>query len=267
MVCPLPGDPRHRESISDSPPAGNNGSGSLTLRGITGDLYLSCTARPFAVRDVRVETSLEAKRVTFNLALDAAPPPGFTVEAEAVMGDERTAFAARPVAADEIRDGRLRVSFPWPKPKVWDLDTPQNQYRATVTLRAADDLGVLASFSMPHVKEFDWKLDNPEQARLYRQLGDWLEHWQQDGVKPVFFVEWRLPHIASWSTYRGPNFIWRTPAIQQIWDAEYAAAEKGPDAYRPTPDVVRSLFCRTAVTGTLPRCALRAGPRISYHSA
>ncbi len=207
-------------------------------------------------------------------------------------------------------------------------------------LMAADDLGVLNAFSMPHVKDFEWKLndpqmqesykaladrllqlaanhpsvvlytmnhnatgykgdqnpqcidgvfspDNPEKgqgnkqrvqalqaANLVKQLdpsrpvyhhqsgnlgdmytintylnwsprqerSDWLEHWQEKGVKPLFFVEWGLPHVASWSSYRGPNFIWRTPALQQVWDAEFAAAYKGAAAYQPDPKATALLL-------------------------
>ncbi len=65
-----------------------------------------------------------------------------------------------------------------------------------------------------------------------QERSDWMKHWAANGVKPVFFVEWGLPHISSWSSYRGPAFIWRTKAFQSLWATEYAAAEIGEDAYR-----------------------------------
>lgn len=65
-----------------------------------------------------------------------------------------------------------------------------------------------------------------------QERSDWMKHWAVNGVKPVFFVEWGLPHISSWSSYRGPAFIWRTKAFQSLWATEYAAAELGEDAYR-----------------------------------
>ena len=65
-----------------------------------------------------------------------------------------------------------------------------------------------------------------------QERSDWMKHWAANGVKPAFFVEWGLPHISSWSSYRGPAFIWRTEAFQSIWAAEFAAAEIGEDAYR-----------------------------------
>ncbi len=200
-------------------------------------------------------------------------------------------------------------------------------------LDAADAAGVLCSVSLPHVKNFDWRLDEPGPARRYRQLcewiirrvrehpsvvlyamnhnacgykgdqnprrmdgvyspddpkfggpgrnrrqallaaeiarsidptrpvyhhqsgnlgemytvniylnwapmqerSDWLEHWSARGVKPMFFVEWGLPHVSSWSSYRGPNFIWRSEEFQSIRDAEFNAAYLGGGAYEMTP--------------------------------
>lgn len=69
-----------------------------------------------------------------------------------------------------------------------------------------------------------------------QERSDWLGHWAETGVKPLFFVEWGLPHIASWSSFRGPAFIWRSEAFQQAWDSEFAAALIGEQAYRMTPE-------------------------------
>ncbi|MBR5078220.1 MAG: hypothetical protein IKX30_05705 [Victivallales bacterium] len=69
-----------------------------------------------------------------------------------------------------------------------------------------------------------------------QERSDWMKHWALNGVKPVFFVEWGLPHISSWSSYRGPGFIWRTKAFQSLWATEYAAAEIGEEAYRQASD-------------------------------
>lgn len=74
-----------------------------------------------------------------------------------------------------------------------------------------------------------------------QERSDWLEHWAEKGVKPLFFVEWGMPHIASWSSYRGPEFIWRCNAFQQIWDSEFAAPCIGEPAYAMTPAKVKAL--------------------------
>jgi hypothetical protein len=64
-----------------------------------------------------------------------------------------------------------------------------------------------------------------------RERSRWLNVWATEGAKPFFFVEWGLPHIASWSSYRGPQFIWRAEVMQQAWTHEFAATFKGDDAY------------------------------------
>ncbi len=65
-----------------------------------------------------------------------------------------------------------------------------------------------------------------------QERSDWLENWERNGTMPLMFVEWGLPHIASWSSYRGPTFIWSGNVLQCIWFNEYNAAILGEDAYR-----------------------------------
>ena len=65
-----------------------------------------------------------------------------------------------------------------------------------------------------------------------QERSEWMRNWSQNGVKPFFFVEWGLPHIASWSSYRGPQFIWRYEAFQQVWDSEFAASILGDKTYK-----------------------------------
>ena len=75
-----------------------------------------------------------------------------------------------------------------------------------------------------------------------QERSDWLAHWSAEGVKPLFFVEWGMPHISSWSSYRGPLFIWRKAGYQSLWASEFAAALRGDAAYEgDTPETVRAL--------------------------
>ena len=68
-----------------------------------------------------------------------------------------------------------------------------------------------------------------------QERDDWLETWEQQGVQPVMFVEWGVPHVASWSSYRGPDFIWSARPVQCLWLNEYNAAILGEEAYRQAP--------------------------------
>ena len=74
-----------------------------------------------------------------------------------------------------------------------------------------------------------------------QERGDWLEPWENNGTMPVFFVEWGLPHVASWSSWRGPEFIWNSKVLQCLWVNEYNAAILGEEAYR-FEEAKRSLY-------------------------
>ncbi len=74
-----------------------------------------------------------------------------------------------------------------------------------------------------------------------QERSEWLEHWATVGVKPLFFVEWGLPHISNWSSYRGPKFIWSHPAFQSLWISEYAAQFWGDAAYQSTSEAHAAL--------------------------
>ncbi len=80
---------------------------------------------------------------------------------------------------------------------------------------------------------FNWA---PKQER-----SDWLENFSETGRYPLSFVEWGLPHIASFSSYRWPEFIWRTEDVMTVWDAEYLAAEYGDSAAEWTPERLKLL--------------------------
>ena len=64
-----------------------------------------------------------------------------------------------------------------------------------------------------------------------QERSDWLEHWERKGTIPILFVEYGIPHVASWSTNRGPGFIWRSPEVQGTWLDEFNAEYLGEEAY------------------------------------
>ena len=74
-----------------------------------------------------------------------------------------------------------------------------------------------------------------------QERSDWLGHWHEKGVKPVFFVEWGMPHISTWSSWRGPEFIWRSSVWQSLMAMEGAAQFLGEAAYEDTPEMHAAL--------------------------
>ncbi len=65
-----------------------------------------------------------------------------------------------------------------------------------------------------------------------QERSDWFEEWEARGTKPLMLVEWGMPHTASWSSFRGPAFIWSSPAVQWVWLNEFNAEILGETAYR-----------------------------------
>lgn len=76
-----------------------------------------------------------------------------------------------------------------------------------------------------------------------QERSDYLETWEAEGDMPLFLVEWGLPHVASWSSYRGPEFIWSCKAVQAAWIDEYNSMILGEEAYRP--DAAKLAFLKT----------------------
>ncbi len=69
-----------------------------------------------------------------------------------------------------------------------------------------------------------------------QERSDWLELWEKNGTMPIIFVEYGVPHVASWSSNRGPLFIWRSPGVQGTWLDEFNAETLGEEVYAHTPN-------------------------------
>ncbi|MBR0460354.1 MAG: hypothetical protein IJJ26_14065 [Victivallales bacterium] len=76
-----------------------------------------------------------------------------------------------------------------------------------------------------------------------QERADWLSYWEKNGTAPLMFVKYGMPHIASWSSYRGPLFIWRAAAVQVFWLDEFDAETLGEESYR-MDDAKRDYFSR-----------------------
>lgn len=60
---------------------------------------------------------------------------------------------------------------------------------------------------------------------------EWVSHWAESGVKPLFFVEFGLPHHASWGGHRTGPFIWRNKVNSEPLAAEFSAMYNGDEAF------------------------------------
>ena len=127
-------------------------------------------------------------------------------------------------------------------------DTPQRSFRNRHQAQIAARIARSIDGTRPIYHHESGNLDDFHTVNIYlnwapvQERSDWLQHWSEAGVKPLFFVEWGMPHISSWSSYRGPLFIWRCTAFQSLWASEFAAAFRGDAAYEgDVPEVVKAL--------------------------
>ena len=127
-------------------------------------------------------------------------------------------------------------------------DTPQRSFRNRHQAQIAARIARALDGTRPIYHHESGNLDDFHTVNIYlnwapvQERSDWLQHWSETGVKPLFFVEWGMPHVSSWSSYRGPLFIWRCTAYQSLWASEFAAAFRGDAAYEgDTPEVVKAL--------------------------
>lgn len=71
----------------------------------------------------------------------------------------------------------------------------------------------------------------PLQERL-----DWLRRYAMAGRKPIFLVEFGMPHHASFQRHRGAPFIWTNEVHAEPLSTEFAAIYFGDAAYDLAPE-------------------------------
>jgi beta-galactosidase len=123
--------------------------GNVARRGLCGDVYLVSTPRGPRLGDVRVETSVRNWRISFDAAVeDLAPDGRYVLRAQVTdQGPPVAQFAGEPFSGSDAANGRITLTGDWHADKLWDTNTPQNQYEFSVTL--ADAAGQALDVSIP----------------------------------------------------------------------------------------------------------------------
>ena len=110
--------------------------GRVERRGLCGDVYLVGTPQGARVTDVKVDTSVRKKEITFEAALEGlAADAQCAVRAEIMDGGRSVKeFTSKPFRGNDLKDGRIAFTEGWMADKLWDLNTPQNTYQANLSL-------------------------------------------------------------------------------------------------------------------------------------
>jgi len=116
-------------------------AGRVERRGLCGDVYLVSSPAGARIGDVRVETSVRNWEIAFDVALAGlAADRSYRVRAQIADGaGPAKEFTSQPFQPNELAGGRIRVTENWRPEKLWDTDTPLNQY--TVSLSLLDSAG------------------------------------------------------------------------------------------------------------------------------
>lgn len=125
-------------SFSDTANARTTES-TVVRRGLCGDVYLVSTPAGPRISDVRVETSVRRWQITFNTKLAALDPAArYALRAVITDGSRQVREVVSSLfQAKDLTDGRIYVSANWKPEKLWDLNTPGNQYNVSVSLASA----------------------------------------------------------------------------------------------------------------------------------
>jgi hypothetical protein len=109
---------------------------TVERRGLCGDVWLIGEPAGARLADVRIDTSFRQSQITFGAAVQGLSGDGrYTLRARiSDQGHPVAEFASPPFAAGSLKDGRAAFTASWKPPKLWDLNTPQNQYAAELSL-------------------------------------------------------------------------------------------------------------------------------------
>jgi beta-galactosidase len=110
--------------------------GRVARRGLCGDVYLIGEPAGPRITNVKVDTSVRNWQITLGAELAGLAPDGrYALRAEVTdNGRSVVQFTSDPFTAADLKDGSTTFTERWHPDKLWDTNTPQNQYDMSVSL-------------------------------------------------------------------------------------------------------------------------------------
>lgn len=126
-------------SYSDSNSA-REVKGTVRRRGLCGDVYLVSTPNGARLDDVKVDTSVRNKKITFESALlGLSADEQYALRARVSKNGRSVAeFMSKILDPSDVHDGRIAFTEKWQAERLWDTHTPENQYEVSMSLFDAD---------------------------------------------------------------------------------------------------------------------------------
>jgi beta-galactosidase len=110
--------------------------GTVERRGLCGDVFLVSTPRGPKIADVNVDTSVRKRELTINAGVDGLEPNGHYNFRTRIMkgGSALKEFASPSFQGSNLKNGRFAFREAWMPDKLWDSNTPQNNFDLQVSL-------------------------------------------------------------------------------------------------------------------------------------
>ncbi len=123
------------QSYNDSASA-RQVEGRVARRGLCGDVYLASTPAGPRIDDVKVVTSVRQSRIDIDLACQGLEEgKEYVLRAKILDGaNPFQQFTSEPFRQASLQKGRIAFGQQWKPEKLWNVDTPENQYQLQVSL-------------------------------------------------------------------------------------------------------------------------------------
>jgi beta-galactosidase len=121
--------------------------GTVNRRGLCGDVYLVGVPSGPRISDVKIETSVRKREVTFEAALESLEPSEPRSLRARIMNGGRTVAEFTSRSLRETGAGRVAFTEKWFPKELWDVHTPHNTFDLELSL--LDSAGNLLDVSWP----------------------------------------------------------------------------------------------------------------------
>ena len=115
---------------------GQEVKGSVRFRGLCGDVFLAGTPAQARISDVKVDPSVRQWSLTVHIDLvSLAPGAEYKLQVKILDHGQPVKTLTSPVFKEaDLKEGRFTFTQPWKPEKLWDINTPQNQYDLELSL-------------------------------------------------------------------------------------------------------------------------------------
>jgi beta-galactosidase len=110
--------------------------GSVARRGLCGDVYLVGEPSGARISDVKVDTSVRKREITFDAALQSLDPSGEYMLGARIVENGRTVreFTSKAFNQGDLKSGRIAFTEKWKPERLWDIHSPQNVHNVQLSL-------------------------------------------------------------------------------------------------------------------------------------